>query len=222
MLHESEKHHSLEDERLATLAPVLSEESYRNLQSERKGLKENAPSASGIGIDSPAYIPSTLAECKEKIRRLQERLGHFRQLCLLSELGERDIRRRYILLEKENKKLQEENERLRHDLKKAYNRIQEMLGLKKTSKGKEEEEEGGTDQSSSGKKRGAPKGHRGQTRPIPEIIDVTEIIPPPEKCPECHGTAIVPGMAYISKYVEDIAPIVKHTTEKQGDLYSLP
>jgi transposase len=55
----------------------------------------------------------------------------------------------------------------------------------------------------SGKKRGAPKGHRGATRKVPEpeeVVDVKGVL-----CPECHSHPGEP-VATDSRVVEDILP----------------
>ncbi len=210
----SEKLNFLDEDSMEALAPVLSEESYQSLRTELDRLKENAQPASGSGLDHLAYVPNNLEECKEKIKRLQDRLQWTRQACFLYEICERQARRKNEQLEKRNKELIDENNTLRKDAKRAYKRIQEILGIKKT---KERTDKDNKDKDkkkvSSGKKRGAPKGHKGRTRPIPVKIDKIDIIPPPERCPCCDSSDVLPGDEYISKYIEDIVPIVKRTTE---------
>ncbi len=212
----SEKLQFLDKDNLEAFAPALSEESYQSLRKELERLKENAPPASGSGVNHLAYVPDNLEECKEKIRKLQERLQWTRQTCFLYEICERQTRKRNEQLEKKNKELTEENNTLREDIKRAYNQIQEILGVKSTKdcKGKDKNNED-EEKKPSEKKRGAPIGHTGRTRPVPTTVNKIEIIPLPERCPNCNTSDILSGDEYISKYIEDIVPIVKRTTEKR-------
>ncbi|GAX61197.1 hypothetical protein SCALIN_C18_0016 [Candidatus Scalindua japonica] len=134
-------------------------------------LKENVPPASGSGVNHLAYVPDNLEECKEKIKKLQERLQWTRQVCFLYEICERQARVRNVQLEKKNKELTEENNTLREDIKRAYNQIQEILGVKNTKdcKGKDKNNED-EEKKPSGKRRGAPIGHAGRTRPVPTTV----------------------------------------------------
>ena len=200
----------LDEDNLKKLVPVLSDESYNSLQEELKRLKDNAPPVSGIGIDHHGYIPEGLEECKEKIKRLNDRLSHTKQVCFFLEILEREARRKMLVFESENLKLKEENRTLQEDIKRAYNQIQETLGVKKDKAGKKKEKE----KESSGKRRGAPKGHTGRTRAVPASVDKTEIIGFPDKCPCCNSSDIFSN-GYISKYVEDVAPVVREVTEKK-------
>ena len=206
----------MDEDNLEALAPVLSEGSYQSLRTELDRLKENAPPASGSGLDHLAYVPDNLEECKEKIKRLQERLQWIGQVCFLYEICERQARKKTRQLEKSNKELIEENNTLRKDAKRAYKRIQEILGVKNTKERTEKDKNNkGKENGSTKKKRGAPKGHKGRTRPVPVETDKIDIIPPPERCPCCNSSDVLPGEEYISKYIEDIVPIVKRTTEKR-------
>ena len=212
----SERLQFLDEDNLEALVPVLSEDSYQSLRKELDRLKENAPPASGSGVNHLAYVPDNLEECKEKVKRLQERLQWTRQACFIYEICERQTRRRNEQLEKKNKELTEENNTLREDIKRAYNQIQEILGIKSTKdcKGKEKNNED-KEKKPSVKRRDAPIGHTGRTRPVPTTVDKIDIIPPPEKCSCCNASNILPSDEYISKYIEDIVPIVKMTTEKR-------
>lgn len=212
----SERLKFLDEDNMESFAPVLSEESYQSLRKELDGIKENAPPASGSGVNHLAYVPDNLEECKEKVKRLQERLQWTRQACFIYEICERQARRRNVQLEKKNKELTEENNTLREDIKRAYNQIQEILGIKRTKdcKGKDKNNED-EEKKPSGKRRGAPIGHTGRTRPVPTTVNKIDIIPPPERCPNCNASDILSGDEYISKYIEDIVPIVKRTTEKR-------
>lgn len=134
-----EKYMFLSEENLEDVIPLLSDDSYRNLQAEIKQKKQNPPAA-GIGAGNINYIPNTLSDCKDQLRAFQK---------------------------------------------------------------------------SKRKKRGAPKGHLGKTRPVPDKVDTTETIPPPDTCPHCGNSHIYQEDDFISKYIEDILPIVKTVIEKR-------
>jgi len=213
----SESLQFLDEDSMEAFAPVLSEDSYQSLRRELDRLKENAPPASGSGVNHLAYIPDNVEECLEKVKRLLERLQWTRQACFLYEICERQTRRRNEQLEKKNKELTEENNTLRKNIKRAYNQIQEILGIKRAKdyKGKDQKNNKEKKKAPSGKRRGAPIGHTGRTRPVPTTVNKIDIIPPPERCPCCNASDILPSDEYISKYIEDIVPIVKMTTEKR-------
>ncbi len=212
MMVEEEKCQFLNNDSLEELAPLLSQDSFENLQLELKRLKDNSPPASGIGIDHPGYIPEGLIECKEKIRRLQERLSWSRQICFLSEIIQRDGRRKIKILEKENQRLKEKLEELKSEVERTRNQLQTALGLKKSKSPKKEPS---FPQPLHKKKRGAPKGHIGKTRPIPVKVDKVEVIPPPDKCPHCNSSHIIEGNHFLSKYIEDVPPVVKTTLHRK-------
>ncbi len=198
MIKGPEKLKFLDEDNLQELASVLSEESYQCLRSELDRLKENAPPTSGSGVNHLAYIPENLEECKGKVKRLLERLQWTRQVCFIYEICERETQRRNVQLEKRNKELTEENNTLREDIKRAYNKIQEILGVKTTKdhKAKDKNNED-KEEKPLGKKRGAPIGHTGRTRPVPTKVDKIDIIPPPERCPCCNASDILLSDEYI-------------------------
>jgi len=61
------------------------------------------------------------------------------------------------------------------------------------------------------KKRGAPKGHRGASRPVPPSIDDEKIIEPPAVC-SCGCGEIIMTNEFDDRYIEDILPVIKHIT----------
>jgi transposase len=61
------------------------------------------------------------------------------------------------------------------------------------------------------KKRGAPKGHRGASRPVPPNIDDEKIIEPPAVC-SCGCGEIIMTDEFDDRYIEDILPVIKHIT----------
>ena len=102
---------------LRKISALLSEESYCRLQLEIKRMKQDAPPASGTGINHIQYVPQNLTECQKQVRRLQERLNWRRQLCFLYEVVERKARQKIVILERESQKLREENKELKEELK---------------------------------------------------------------------------------------------------------
>ena len=61
------------------------------------------------------------------------------------------------------------------------------------------------------KRRGAPKGHRGNTRTVPAKIDV-QISEDPSKC-NCGCCEVIATGQYDTKYIEDILPVCSHVTK---------
>ena len=196
------------------IAALLSEESFRNLQTEIKRLKKDSPPASGLGIDHPHYIPRTLDECEHKIEKLQQRYTWSRRLGFLIEISERDAQRRLRKLSKENQLLKEQNDELKNELIRARHQLQTLLGFKKRKSKKAADTDQDKTSSTQTKKRGAPLGHIGKTRPIPDKVDNQQIIAPPDICPHCGGSDILLEDDFISKYIEDIVPVVKTVTEQ--------
>ena len=123
-------------------------------------------------------------------------------------------------LHEQNLALHETVEHLRYKLKCAHYELRKALGVKAATDetpSEEGNEPAATDEpaqpeSSGPRKRGAPKGHRGRTRPIPEKVDFTEIIPPPEHC-DCGCEDIEPVDVYDSRYTENIPPVSRIVTE---------
>ncbi len=196
------------------LAALLSDESFGNLQAEIKRLKNNSPPASGLGIDHPHYSPRTFDECLQKIEKLQQRYNWSRQLGFFIELSERDAKRRLRQLSKENQLLKAQNDELKNELIRARHQLQTLLGVKKRKSKKAADTDKDKTPSTQTKKRGAPIGHIGKTRPIPDKVDDHQIIAPPDICPHCGGTDLVLEDDFISKYIEDIVPVVKTVTEQ--------
>jgi transposase len=201
------------EDNLEEIIPLLSDESYRNLQAEIKQKKYNPPAAENIN-----YIPNTLSDCKDQLRVYQKRLKWIRQICFLYEITEREARKRNRVTENENVKLKEENEELKLKLKRTTNQLRTLLGIgkrKTKSSGNTSKKQTAPSKRKKRKKRGAPKGHIGKTRPVPDKVDKTETIPPPDTCPHCGNSHIYPEDNFISKYIEDILPIVKTVIEKR-------
>lgn len=209
---QTDKLHFLDNHTLQDLAPLLSEESYRNLRQELQRLQDNAPSASGLGIYHLNYIPKTRDEALEKARWLQDRNQWLTRMCFLLETFSRSDRRERRRLEKENQALREKNSTLQKALQRSRQQLNSLFGGKKKQvKAKNLET---AREISSAKKRGAPVGHTGRTRPKPTKIDYLETIPSPTQCPHCSNE-VHAEKKYLCKFIEDIAPVVKIVTEQR-------
>ena len=211
---ETEDFYFYQPEDQNNLATLLSDESWRNLLAEIKRVKQDSPPASGLGIDHPHYIPCTFDECLQKIEKLQQRYNWSRQLGFFFEISERDARRRLAQLDKENQLLKEQNDELKNELNRARHQLQTLLGVKTRKLKKAAETDIDQSDATPPKKRGAPLGHPGKTRPIPDKVNHQQIIAPPDICPHCGGTDTVLEDDFICKYIEDIVPVVKTVTEK--------
>ena len=211
---ETEDFYFYQPEDQQDLAALLSDESFGNLQAEIKRLKNNSPPASGLGIDHPHYSPRTFDECLQKIEKLQQRYNWSRQLGFFIELSERDAKRRLRQLSKENQLLKAQNDELKNELIRARYQLQTLLGVKKRKSKKAADIDKDQSPSTQPKKRGAPLGHIGKTRPIPDKINQQQIMAPPDICPHCGGADLVLEDDFISKYIEDIVPVVKTVTEQ--------
>ena len=177
-------------------------------------MKIDSPPASGLGIDHPNYIPRTFDECLQKIEHLQQRYNWSRQLGFLIEIAESDAQRRLRKLSNENQQLKEQNDDLKNELIRARHQLQTLLGVKKRKSKYAADTDKDKTPSAQPKKRGAPLGHIGKTRPIPDKVNNQQIMAPPEICPHCGGTDMVLKNDFISKYIEDIVPMVKTVTEQ--------
>jgi transposase len=122
--------------------------------------------------------------------------------------------------QEENHDLRATLERLSYKLKCAHYELKKALGVKASTDEEKAENHDAPVDKNQGKaarrrrKRGAPKGRRGRSRPIPAKIDFTELIPPPETC-GCGSHNIDPIDAFDSKYIEDIPPVSKIVTHRK-------
>lgn len=138
----------------------------------------------------------------------------------LNEIVNRHLERENRRLSKENDQLTDEKRQLQHELDRARLQLQQLLRVKKTRKGRsaQESETGSADlqKKKRKKKRGAPPGHPGQTRPIPDAVDEVRTIDPPRHCPHCGSSHIISGNEYYSVFQEDIPPIKSKSPVKAG------
>ena len=129
-------------------------------------------------------------------------------------------------LNKTNKVLEEENSRLATNFKRLKHEFQRQIGVLPKAMRASIDKKGNTKTTSSSndmnstarekccksRKRGAPKGHRGNTRKIPLNIDTQKEIQCPSQC-ICGCNDILESKQSDSRYVEDILPICSHITE---------
>jgi len=202
------------------LGPLLSQESYENIKKELKHLEKHPPRFKGSGVYHPQYSPVNNEELRIQNRMFKDRLDWLRTSHMFCGLQNEFLSKANGQLKKENEKLKQENEELRREKERMKLQLQKLLRVnkKRTKKGNSEDTATPEDKNgkkTKGKKRGAPKGHVGQTRPIPDKIDEIEIIPPPKVCPNCGQSNITTSTEFIAKYIEDIPPVIKKVVQKK-------
>ncbi len=194
-----------------TLAEILPTEAMDWVKQALKQHAEQRPRVRGDHCGPVDAIPRTLVACQDKLRRALAYLSWFRKKdylqCLLLSGAKRQ--------EKINQQLNEEIEDLKKSLARAQQQLHSLLGVKPKPSDSADTEPATSGKKKRRKKRGAPQGHTGRTRPIPEIINHTVIIPPPEQCPHCQGKAITPCDDYIDKVIEDIPTVLKVVTQQR-------
>lgn len=109
-------------------------------------------------------------------------------------------------LKADKKKLERENKGLLIELRKSL-KISENKSESRT-----EEQSDSKEKVRSPGKRGAPRGHRGATRPLPSQVDSEMVIQPPREC-GCGCTQILPLDVSDDKYIEDIELVIKTVTK---------
>jgi FtsZ-binding cell division protein ZapB len=210
-------------EELEKLGPLLSRSSYEAIKKEFRRVEQSPPPLTGSGVYNHQYYPLNESEGKAQNRILKNRLQWQRTCYSLTAMANDFLGKENRRLQKENEKLKQDNEQLRKEnerLKQQLRKILGKVGQKQKTNQTQEPDHSDSDSDSdliikTNKKRGAPKGHIGRTRPIPDRIDRLEVIPPPSICPKCGQSHITQAPAFVSKYIEDIAPVVKQVTEKR-------
>ena len=128
-------------------------------------------------------------------------------------------------LEELNRELLEENSRICSDFERLKLEFQRQIGVLPKAMQSNHQEKGQPEQDSSNnnplhgvaeknpkaKKRGAPKGHRGNTRTVPDNIDA-QISKAPSKC-SCGCCEVIATGQHDAKYIEDILPVCSHVTK---------
>jgi hypothetical protein len=217
------RHIGLSSERLEELRPLLSEESFQNISKYRKELEKDPPPLKGSGVYNAVYNARNDRELQEQNFILKDRIDWIRKLYLLQGLRDDFLTQENRKLKKENQQLKQETEELQNELKRAHNQLHLFLGISKkkmpTKDGGKEKDSRDTkskdDDNHKKKKRGAPIGHEGRNRPIPDKVDKVEEILPPPNCPHCGSRQILIKNGYTSKYIEDIVDIIRKVIEKR-------
>ncbi len=146
----------------------------------------------------PRGVEEDLRDARKQIARLEERThAELRQIS-------QDALQALIRLEAEVERLELDLVRLRHEYQRQIG-VRPKSGAAAETKPAEAKKEGK-------KPRGAPVGHPGATREIPDHWDQEEVIPPPPICPKCGKAHLVPVDKFDTKFREDIPPIVKVVT----------
>jgi transposase len=113
------------------------------------------------------------------------------------------------------KKLTIEQEKLIEELKLNNKRSNQQVRYaygKESKSNAASSQDNSYDSKNTPKKRGAPKGHKGNTRSIPDKVDFTQRVSPPDTC-TCGCNKILELEKYDIKYLEDIPPVNKVVTE---------
>lgn len=109
-------------------------------------------------------------------------------------------------LRAEAQKVKRENKGLLIELRRSM-RIKDKNGKEKENdKSKNTEEKTDPEKTKKKGKRGAPVGHRGNNRPIPDNITNTEVVPPPAEC-DCGCCNILELEESDDKFIEDIITV---------------
>lgn len=201
---------------LEYLASVLSEESSQRIQSEAKRLLDNLPQSagtSGIAAQQLRSVPQSLSLCREKIGYLLKRYFNLRKYCFLIELSEKNAWQKLKAQRRKNRELSAQVSELQEDLKRTRHQLQIAFGVQPTKTAEKKEASTKAKTPKKAKKRGAPKGHVGKTRPIPEQSTRTVVKKPPDACPYCDSHDIKINSEFITKYIEDIPKVAKEVIE---------
>ncbi len=202
-----------------TCAPKDPDSDTAALRLESEQLRHQALADRHV-LDKLQDIPhsGTASQTSDTLsRRYRQTLE--RRADLLEDLL-RSAERRSGKLQEENRDLRETANRLSYKLKCAHYELKKALGVKASTKDAKREDSDAPAEEMQDKaapqprKRGAPKGHRGRSRPIPAQIDFTELIPSPATC-ACGNHHIDPIDTFDSKYIEDIPPVSRIVTHRK-------
>lgn len=214
----------LTNEDIEKMQGWLSKDSYKTLRKKIGELQRSKPNGSGMNLQILQPSFNTIKAANSHLQVVMQHLDYHRKLSFMMNILRTETDRQNRLLQKKNKKLEETNQDQREEIVRLKLTMRTLLGIKekkktsivntKTTENHSPESSDQVDCKREPKKRGAPKGHRGNTRTIPDKIDKIEEIQPTKECPNCKREDIVCTEKYDSKYVEDIEIIV-HTTEKK-------
>lgn len=208
----------LDEETLPPLERLLPDDVYQALQEEIKRQRAAVPPASGLGIDHLNTLPANYEDALKKATILMVRTLRWRRLCFLYEIGERQARQRCLAIAKRNEELERRHQEDQQTIRRLQLRLKSLLKIPETPPDEESDPEAASLESpirAVPRKRGAPVGHRGNTRSVPPHIDIEETIPAPTACPDCGHTQLIGLETLDNRYLEDIPPVLRVVTHRQ-------
>lgn len=148
--------------------------------------------------------------------------GNLLRTCAALEQLLEKAEERIAHLEKENRRLRRDNEQLVYNADRLRLELRRSLGVKAaTADGIDSPKRAAAERSAEKQKRknrtggpgrrGAPKGHRGGTRPVPETVDREKVIAPAGEC-TCGCCSVDPTTEFDVRYIEDIPPVSREVT----------
>jgi len=199
------------DMEVENLFSTLPDDTAKQLHDLVKQLRKDRPGGSGLNLGNKTPFVGSLEQAKHYVEGIMKHLWFHRQQSFLLTLEASSYRQKSTKLKKENEILAAENKELKLANERQKKQIAELLGFgsgkEKTQHSSEKKKHPSAD-----RKRGAPVGHRGATRDVPDYIDSVESFDP-VMC-ACGNTEINPTDKYDVKYVEDIEFRVKCTKRK--------
>lgn len=208
----------------------LPPETFKQLWNITKKLRDSKPSGWGLGLqfDKPAQFRS-VKHANEHIKRIMEHLIYHRSQSHILEYLRADLNSTKRKLNKENREIKAEVELLKEENARLKLTIDELFGFKKKKKkltknqNKSEEEivedvseknveSSVEDEAKPPKKRGAPKGHKGNTRSADKEFCIEENVVP--KTCSCGCNDIEQLDSFEEVIYEDIKVIVEKTLKR--------
>jgi transposase len=187
---------------------LVNDKSQQKLLCKIKELKRETPTTSSFSDNPFNMIPRTPEAALKRINYFQDFILNKTRLCYYYEISEKAARKKQKDAERKVKEVNEENEKLKLENKRLKQQIYKLLGLRK-NKNKSDNSSSDKDQKKPDnnpeipKKRGAPKGHRGNTRKTPDKADRLFKIEAYHQC-KC-GSCNVDGLPnFDSKFIEEI------------------
>lgn len=208
----------LDEETLPPLERLLPEDVYLTLQAEIQRQRAAVPAASGLGIGNLNTIPANYEDALKRATILMDRTLRWRRLCFVYEVAEREARKRCRAIAKRNEALECQHQDDQQTIRRLQLRLKSLLKIPEASPDEETDAAASTAAAplrAAPRKRGAPVGHRGNTRRIPTHVDIEETIPAPIACPDCGHTHLTSLDAVDDRYIEDIPPVLRVVTHRK-------
>jgi transposase len=205
----------LDEETLTPLERLLPEAVYQALQAEIQRQRDAVPPASGLGIDHLNTIPANCEDALKKATILMDRTLRWRRLCFLYEVGEREARKRCRAIAKRNEALERRHQDDQQTLRRLQLRLKSLLKIPDSPPEEQTDPAASAPLRAAARKRGAPVGHRGDTRRVPTHVDIEETIPAPTVCPDCGHTQLASLETLDDRYIEDIPPVLRVVTHQK-------